>query len=61
MGYLKVTTDISHFSLHPLYQIISQTKLIRQLKTVLALATSTLGEEIQPIKIFLEKSQCNWI
>lgn len=62
MGYLKITTDVSHFSLHPLYQIISQTRLIKQLKTSLALATSILREEIPFNQLkFLEKIQCNWI
>lgn len=57
MGYLKVTTDVSHFSGHPLYQIISQIELIKQLKTFLALATSILGQEIplNQLKIFWKK------
>lgn len=62
MGYLKITTDVSHFSWHPLYQTISQTRPIKQLKSSLALATSILGEEIPFSQLkFLEKIQCNWI
>lgn len=62
MDYLKVSTDMSNSSWHPLYQIISQASLIKQLKTSLALATSILGEEIPFNQLkFLEQIQCNWI
>lgn len=62
MDYLKVSTDMSSSSWHPRYQIISQTWLIKQLKSSLALATSVLGEEIPLNQLkFLEQIQRNRI
>lgn len=62
MDYLKVSTDMSNSSWHPLYQIIPQTRLIKQLKTSLAIATFILGEEIPFNQLkFLEQIQGNQI
>ena len=62
MDYLKDSRDMWNSSWQPLCQIISQTGLIKQLKTSLALATSVLGEKIPFNQLkFLEQIKCNWI